>query len=203
MPTPSATGSRPPRRGASNYSSRNSGSSMPISHGRLRRNIELKARCTDLAAARKTALAVGAEGVGTLEQTDTYFRASQGRLKLRETIGKPAELIWYTRPDNTDARGSDYQLVPVPDPDAFKAALAAAMGVRGVVKKRRELLMWHNVRIHLDDVEHLGTFVEFEAVLTDSSDEKTSYERLLTLTDALGIVDADRMATSYSDQLGL
>jgi predicted adenylyl cyclase CyaB len=138
-----------------------------------------------------------------LEQTDTYFRANHGRLKLRETKQKQAELIGYDRPDHRDARGSDYRLVAVMDPDALKAALSEALGVRGVVKKRRELLTWHNVRIHLDVVEHLGTFIEFEAVLTDSSDETTSFERLETLTRALRIDDADRIATSYCDQLGL
>jgi predicted adenylyl cyclase CyaB len=176
---------------------------MPTSDGRLRRNIELKARCADPVAARNAAIAVGAEAVGMLEQTDTYFRASHGRLKLRETIGKPAELIWYARPNHADARGSDYQIVHVSDPHALKVALSAAIGVRGVVKKRRELLMWHNVRIHLDVVENLGTFLEFEAVLTDSADETSSLERLQTLTDALGIADTDRIATSYSDQLRL
>lgn len=174
---------------------------MPNEAGALRRNIELKAKCSDLAAARDAALNLGAEAAGVLEQTDTYFRANDGRLKLRETTGKPAELIWYLRADHADARGSDYRLVPVPDPQNLKAALSAALGVRGIVKKRRELLMWHNVRIHLDNVENLGTFLELEAVLTDPSDETTSRQRIETLTRALRIADGDRIATSYSDQL--
>ena len=167
----------------------------------LRRNIEIKARCDDLADARVAALKIGAEATGILRQIDTYFRTTHGRLKLRETEAKTAELIWYIRPDDSEARGSDYRIVPVPDPAALKAALAAAMGVRGVVKKRRELLMWHNVRIHLDTVEDLGTFIEFEAVLTDSSDESTSRQRLHTLVDTLRVAKADRIATSYSDAL--
>ena len=168
----------------------------------LRRNIELKARCPDLAAARAAALRLGATDVGVLDQLDTYFRVPHGRLKLRETTGKPAELIWYERADRAEFRGSDYRLVPVPKPAALKAALDAALGRRGTVRKRRALLMWHNVRIHLDDVAGLGTFLEFEAVLSDREDAATAHERLATLADALGVRAEDRIAQSYADLSG-
>src|SRR5689334_15550162 len=113
----------------------------------LRRNIELKARCRDLPAARAAAIALGAKAVGVLEQVDTYFHVQSGRLKLRETTGESAELIWYARADQTQFRASDYQLVPMADASLAKMALTSALGVRGEVRKRRELLMWHNVRI--------------------------------------------------------
>jgi adenylate cyclase class IV len=168
-----------------------------------RRNVELKARCRDVAVARAAAIEVGAAPAGVLEQADTYFRVPHGRLKLRETAGRPAELIQYARPDHPDARGSDYQLVPAPDPAGLKAALAAALGVRGEVRKRRELLLWRNVRIHLDDVAGLGTFLEFEAVLSAADDEPTAREWLAILTDALRVAPADRVSQSYADLLGL
>ena len=53
----------------------------------------------------------------------------------------------------------------MPDAGALKTALVAALGIRGVVHKRREIYLWHNVRIHLDEVAGLGALVEFEAVL--------------------------------------
>jgi len=170
----------------------------------LRRNIELKARCVDLPVAAATVQQLGARRQGFLVQTDTYFHANNGRLKLREFADKTdAELIWYARADSTDFRGSDYYVVPIPRPADAKAALSAALGVRGVVRKRRELWLWGNVRIHLDDVEHLGTFVEFEAVISDPADEAPSHERLDTLARALHITDADRVSVSYSDLLGI
>jgi adenylate cyclase class IV len=63
----------------------------------LRRNIELKARCPDLNAAREAARRLGAEFAGTLEQRDTYFVVPHGRLKLRQTAGHGAELVAYAR----------------------------------------------------------------------------------------------------------
>jgi adenylate cyclase class IV len=169
-----------------------------------KRNIELKARCGDLASAAEAARALGATFSGVLEQLDTYFHARDGRLKLREIAGQAeAQLIWYARPDSVELRGSDYYVVPVGYPVEARAALSAALGVRGEVRKRRDLWLWQNVRIHLDDVESLGTFVEFEAVLADDRDEGASLERLAILTDALRIRPADRVAVSYGDLLGL
>jgi adenylate cyclase class IV len=165
------------------------------------RNIELKARCGNLRAAAEAAASVGAVRLGTLEQTDTYFRAPTGRLKLRETTGRPPELIWYDRADCPELRDSDYYVVPVSDAARMKAALGHAMGVRCVVRKRREPWMHHNVRIHLDDVEDLGTFIEFEAVITCADDELASLARLEELTSALTIAPEDRISNSYSDLL--
>jgi adenylate cyclase class IV len=169
-----------------------------------RRNIELKARCGDLAAAAKRAASLGAERQGVLVQVDTYFRVPHGRLKMRETAGDAeAQLIWYERPDSTDFRGSDYYVLPIPKPLETRLALSAALGVRGEVRKRRQLWLWHNVRIHLDEVAGLGTFVEFEAVIAPGEDEEQSLDRLATLTGALNIGEADRVAVSYSDLLGI
>jgi len=167
------------------------------------RNIELKAQCRDLKSARDLALGIGARDAGVLVQTDTYFHVANGRLKLREIESHHAELIWYDRPNHSDSRASNYHLVPIPDPALLKISLAAAVGVRGQVKKCRQLLLWRNVRIHLDDVEQLGTFIEFEAVLSDVETEAEGHERLRELSERLGIEDADRIAVSYSDLLGL
>lgn len=169
-----------------------------------RRNIELKARCRDRIAAANAARGLGARDAGLLVQTDTYFHVPNGRLKLRETEGKPAELIWYVRPNETSFPGSDYYVLPIPEPIATKAALSAALGIRGVVAKRRELLLWHNVRIHLDEVDRLGSFLEFEAVVGgDDADEATSHARLAELARSLDVRDEERIAVSYSDLLGI
>ncbi len=112
-----------------------------------------------------------------------------------------AALIAYERPDHPAFRESAYHLVPVPDPDLLKAALTAALGVRVVVAKQRTLYLLHNVRIHLDTVDNLGTFIEFEAVLRTPEDEAASPGRLAQLAEVLGIRDEDRISRSYSDLL--
>jgi predicted adenylyl cyclase CyaB len=165
--------------------------------------LERKARHRDLAAARESAGHLGARLHGEEFQSDTYFHVPYGRLKLREIDGQSAALIWYDRPGEERARLSTYHLVPVANPAAVKAALTAALGVRGVVRKRRVIYLWHNIRIHLDEVEGLGTFVEFEAVFGPSEKEATAGDRLEYLGRALAIEPASYLAPSYVDLLGI
>jgi adenylate cyclase class 2 len=168
------------------------------------RNHELKARCSDLAAAEAAAAGLGGWDAGTLIQRDTYFHVPHGRLKLREITphGGPAtaELIQYHRPDQVEARVSDYVIVPISDAEAMGAALTRALGVRAVVVKARRLYLWRHTRIHLDTVEELGAFIELETVLTDESDAEAQAE-LARAAAALDIRDEDRVAASYVDLL--
>jgi homotetrameric cytidine deaminase len=160
----------------------------------LRRNLEIKARDADPRRTLEAALALGAEDQGELTQRDTYFGGARGRLKLREqTPGEP-ELIQYRRPDEEGPRTSEFRLVPVAEAEALKHALDAALGTAVVVEKRRRLLLWEGVRIHLDDVDGLGAYVELEA--PEDGDQEAKVERL---TEALRI--GEPIAGSYSDLL--
>jgi homotetrameric cytidine deaminase len=163
-----------------------------------RRNVELKARDADPAATLSRALELGAGDEGVLRQRDTYFARTRGRLKLREEDGR-AQLIAYQRPDSTTARTSVYRLVEVSDPDELRAALDALLGTLVVVDKRRHLLLYENVRIHLDEVEGLGSFVELEGVARSGSDLERERELVDRLRGELGL--GEPVAVSYSDLL--
>ena len=163
------------------------------------RNIELKARIVSLENARTVAQRVATESLGVLHQVDTYFHAAQGRLKLREINGQQAELIAYHRTDAAAARASDYHLVPIGDPASLKQALAATLGIRVIVDKTREVFLHHNVRIHLDVVRGLGTFLEFEAVLGGAIDDSAGQAQLQRLCAEFGIQPADVCAQSYAE----
>jgi adenylate cyclase class 2 len=164
-------------------------------------NIELKARLSSLAAARETAVRIATQRLGHQRQTDTYFHSAKGRLKLRETSDLQAQLVWYERPDDAEPKASHYYLVPVVDPGGLKQALTAAVGVRTIVVKNREIFLYHNVRIHLDEVAGLGTFLEFEAVLAAGEPEERGQEQLRFLKQEFGIMPQDLLARSYSDLL--
>jgi predicted adenylyl cyclase CyaB len=92
-------------------------------------------------------------------------------------------------------------LVPVADAKSLKAALTAALGICGRVRKRRDIYLWHNVRIHLDRVDGLGSFIEFEAVLGPADDLETACCRLAELKKVLGISPMDHLAEAYADLL--
>src|SRR5918997_5413401 len=169
------------------------------------RNVELKARDPDPARSLERALALGAEDKGEIRQRDTYFAGAHGRLNLRESQseGSPLwdELIQYSRPDSTDARTSSYRRVPVSDAAALREALDAAYGTLVTVTKRRRLLLWGGVRIHLDEVEGLGAYLEFEAVADAGSDLTAEHEKGERLRAELGIEETKLVATGYSDLL--
>src|SRR3954467_11482411 len=130
--------------------------------GPPRRNVELKARDPDPARSLERCVALGAEDRGELRQRDTYFAPRRGGPNLREPEPGGAELIAYERADAAHARESRYRIAPVAEPAGLREALAAALGTVAVVEKRRHLLVWEGVRIHLDRVDGLGDFVELE-----------------------------------------
>ncbi len=165
-----------------------------------RRNIEFKARDPDPERTLRTALAAGAQDAGWLAQTDTYFNVPHGRLKLREE-SDGAHLIAYQRPDDPTARESCYRLVPTDDPAGLRDALTVALGVLVVVKKKRHLLLWQNVRIHLDTVHNLGQFIELEAIADPTSDLTSERQLTADLQARLGITPERIAAFSYSDEL--
>ena len=165
------------------------------------RNVELKAHDPDPRRTLERALAAGAREQGLLRQRDTYFGVAHGRLKLREEEPGGATLIAYERPDAASERVSSYRLVAVVEPDGLRAALAAACGVTSVVVKRRRLLLWETVRIHLDEVDDLGSFVELEAVAAPGSDLRRERAQVAHLRDLLELRDDALRAGSYADAL--
>lgn len=165
-------------------------------------NIELKARYEDLGRLREACKSLGAEGQEPDRQLDTYFRIANGRLKLRESLLSGAELIFYTRADVAEARESYYETCPVQDPEGLKAILKRALGVQAVVAKRREIFVIGNVRIHLDKVQELGTFVELEGMVENPAELMEVADEVRGLQRALGIDNQSLVKESYSDLLG-
>jgi homotetrameric cytidine deaminase len=168
-------------------------------------NVELKAHRRDLQATAARCLELGAEDKGVLTQRDTFFLARQARLKLRDQGADGSELIAYGRPDEFDPAESTFVLAPVSEVEPLAEALEYALGAPTVVvAKRRQLLMWDGVRIHLDEVEDLGTFIEFEAVLESPAGEAelaAAHDKVARLRRELAIEDSDLVSVAYADLL--
>ncbi|MHC4217146.1 MAG: CYTH domain-containing protein, partial [Planctomycetota bacterium] len=126
--------------------------------GKTRHNIEFKAELRDRSAARQQCHQLGAERIGQVEQTDTYYRMPDGRLKKREAPGEPTEWIYYHRRDIVRPRMSSYAILS--DSQAKRRWGSHSLRAWLKVAKKRELWMLENVRIHLDQVQSLGTFIE-------------------------------------------
>lgn len=166
-----------------------------------RRNVELKATDPSPQRSLECCISLGAEDHGELEQRDTYFNVHHGGLKLREERPGVAHLIQFEREEMPQERESRYRLVGVADGAVLRAALANALGVRVTVLKRRRLFTWRGVRIHLDDVEQLGRFIELEAVAEPGSDLTLEHELVRELREVFQITDERLMAQGYAAQM--
>ncbi len=178
----------------------------------MSRNVELKARYEDLAVAERIARSLGASPAGRLSQRDTYFACRGGRLKLRQQrpidLNQPDailpaenELIGYHRSDEPQARGCDYTRVPIERGDVLRDTLTRTLGITVEVIKTRDVWLWKNVRIHLDEVEGLDTFIEFEAIVDEQCDDSAAYGKIEELIRAFAISEDQIEKTSYSDML--
>lgn len=165
-------------------------------------NIELKARCDDLGRLREGCELLGAEGQEPERQVDTYFGVSHGRLKLRESLESGAELIYYVRDEGTGARESHYELYCVEDAESLKAILAKALGISVVVAKRRETFVLDNVRIHLDKVQGLGSFVELHGSVDEPGELPLVADEVQGVQQALGIDPQSLIHESYAVLVG-
>lgn len=164
-------------------------------------NSEIKARCNDQEAVRHYLREHGADFKGTDYQIDTYFNVPEGRLKLRQG---PIEnnLIFYQRVDTDGPKQSTINLSPVAPDSTIGEVLTAALGVRVVVDKQREIYFIDNVKFHIDTVQSLGSFVEIEAIDTDGKRNAEELEQQCSYyMHELDIKDTDLVVGSYSDLL--
>ena len=161
-------------------------------------NIEIKARYEHAERAEENLNALGAGLAGTFHQKDTYFNVDDGRLKLRELGTDEGHLIFYQREDLAGPKRSDYEIAKTEDPEALRTILSKIHGTWVEVEKTRQVWLWENVRIHLDDVKGLGQFVELEAVTEEKGIEE-SHQRVETLMRALEITSDQLVEGSYGD----
>jgi len=164
-------------------------------------NIEIKARCSNHEKVREVLCSLGADFKGVDHQIDTYFRVPGGRLKLREGTIENA-LIYYEREDQAGPKKSDVILHSVKSDSSIKQLLTSALGVLVTVDKRREIYFVGNVKVHLDTVDDLGTFVEIEAQDPDGTGRREDLlEQCRRFMDLFAVALDDLIPTSYSDLL--
>jgi len=168
----------------------------------VNRNVEIKAKVADLAAVRDAVEKLADQAPEVLEQEDTFFTCLRGRLKLRRFSGlAQAELIYYERTNTTGPKECRYLVHRTPDPDGLREVLSATLGIRGVVRKCRTVFLVGQTRVHLDQVEGLGEFVELEVVLRPEQDTRDGLAIARQLMATLGISPDHLIDKAYIDLL--
>ncbi len=165
------------------------------------RNIEIKAYSRNSETARADAERLSGAGPVVIIQEDTFFNCRSGRLKLRKFSDNDGELIFYKRIDSAEPSESSYVISETASPGKLKAVLAEALGIAGIVKKVRTLYVCDQTRIHLDEVEGLGRFIELEVVLAEGQSEAEGRQIANTLMKEMGISKSDLIDCAYIDML--
>jgi predicted adenylyl cyclase CyaB len=153
----------------------------------LARNIEIKAAVADPGAVRRLAASIASAPSQLIDQTDTFFIVPRGRLKVRQFADGTGELIAYDRADDAGPKTSNYSIVACSDASQLVEILSKCVPIRGRVVKRRELFLVDRTRVHLDEVEGLGCFVELEVVLKETEPIDAGTREAYDLMDRLGI----------------
>lgn len=161
------------------------------------RNLEFKAELRDPQMARAVCRAIKATPIGTLRQTDTYYRVPSGRLKKRETRGEPTEYIFYDRARGAHPKVSTFTIYS--EAAAQERFGREPLPVWITVHKSRELWMHNNVRIHIDSVEGLGLFLEFEAMLGSDGELPQAAAALAELRKVFGPALGEAIDRGYAD----
>ncbi len=165
-------------------------------------NIEIKARVTDFDSLCRIAEQISDTPRQVIPQVDTFFNCPQGRLKLRELGAQRGQLVYYLRQNTPGPKHSDYHIFETSDPAGLKRILSQAFGVQGVVSKVRYLYMVGQTRLHLDDVQGLGKFMELEVVLGPGQTDAAGQAIATDLMQKLGICEEDLIDGAYMDLIG-
>lgn len=162
-------------------------------------NVEIKAKSENHEEIEEILLSEGALFKGIDLQVDTYFKVKEGRLKLREGNIENS-LIFYKRKNQDGPKNSHVELVKLEKQSGIKDLLTKSNGVLTKVQKERKIFFAENVKIHLDKVEELGSFLEIEAIDESGKLEKEELEnQCKNFMEKFGVKEKDLVSCSYSD----
>jgi predicted adenylyl cyclase CyaB len=161
------------------------------------KDFTIKARAANIEKLEEKLRSLGAEYFGTDLQTDHYFKTDKGKLKWREAILE--NLI--THYDRFFDSGVERTIVFRYDLNPSEGQIRELKQNHefiGVVKKRRKIYQWHNVKIHLDKLPNEEEFIEIEAI---DRDNRWSVDELrnqcLEVKTNLNISESDLIPTGY------
>jgi predicted adenylyl cyclase CyaB len=136
-----------------------------------------------------------AEFVKDINQKDVYYSLPGSLLKLRVEV-EGESLIKYNRDEVNPDRFSDYDVIYLKSSGSEKVFNSIFI-VEATVIKKRSLYLYNNTRIHLDTVQGLGTFMEFETLVINGMDD--AKERFNFLIKKFEIDTAKQIKCSYRD----
>jgi adenylate cyclase class IV len=129
-------------------------------------NLELKYFCHDFKPIRRILEEMGAKKSGFKKQKDYFFFMPSARKNVRMKFrneGKNQEIVYYERPNfETNKNISANVLVYIVKDKELFNFLKSALGVKGMVEKKRETWKKDDTVFNLDVVKNVGKVFEIE-----------------------------------------
>ena len=158
-------------------------------------NLEIKIQMDSHISALNVLNNLHTEFVRDINQKDIYYKLPGSLLKLRvEDEGEC--LIKYNRDEVNPDRFSDYEVIYLKTSGTEKF-FSSIFTPEAIVRKKRSLYLYNNTRIHLDTVQGLGTFMEFETLVVNGMED--AKERFNFLIKKFEIDTAKQIKCSYRD----
>jgi predicted adenylyl cyclase CyaB len=164
----------------------------------LKKNYEIKCRIDDRKKVTEIKKALSKYKHSIEKQTDIYYKTSNGRLKLRIIDDTSGSLIQYNRAEKKNKRISKYTISKTKDFRELDFILKKQFDTLVTVIKKRDVYINKNVRVHLDKVKNLGSYLEIEIIYERLSDAKKQMQELIT---KLELDETKFIKESYSDLL--
>lgn len=159
-------------------------------------NFEIKTKISNYGGIVELIKSFGARREALLKQTDYYLEVGKYKKKIREINNDEIELISYEREETKERKDSRYQITRLTTKQ--KEVLLAQKTPICLIKKTRELWIYKNTRIHLDNVSDLGNFLELETVVNDRPTDQ-GLKEFQEVIDLLKIDPQKSIPFSYSD----
>ncbi|MCK5044410.1 class IV adenylate cyclase [Candidatus Parcubacteria bacterium] len=161
-------------------------------------DIEIKAVFEDHNKIRDIISQKGAKLIGVFDMEDIYFNVPHGRLKARAGDIKDI-LIQYNRENISTPKKSEFLVSVIQKDSNIIPSLSKALGVKVIVRKKREIWILDNIRFHIDNVEELGKFIEIEARGESDDDLPKLKKQIKEFLDLFNIEEDNFIKGSYSD----
>ncbi len=162
-------------------------------------NVEFKCELRDLVVAQSQCKQMNAHAIGSIQQVDTYYKMPDGRLKCRIIDDEAEEWIFYNRPDRLTPKISQFLILSKQQAQARWGTINLKKWV--TVSKKRDVFLIENTRIHLDDVDNLGTFIEFEALVSPRYNVRVCHELIAEYRQLFAPILGEVIASSYCDMI--
>lgn len=167
----------------------------------MQTRVEIKARVANLHSFLINAKHISGREGEVSRQMDTFFNCPNGKLKIRNLQGVD-QLIFYRRTNGNGPKVAQFHYVNLSNSDEIKNTLDLAYGTKGKVSKTRTTFLTdERTRIHADDVEGLGTFMELEVQMKEGENVHECQKIVEDLMIRLGVSKDDLVTGSYLDHI--